>query len=162
MSEDEQILARTAYHESGHAVQIVVEGYAFKEVSIVPRGNLLGEVTGFNGPSKNVPLTVMYALGRIEIAGDIAQRMFDPEYVDQQGPESDDHGLAKLAFLVGQNDLEQANAYITRVESETAEAMDKNWDAVTALAEELLKSRTLGYGEAREIIDELLVGGDQN
>jgi hypothetical protein len=160
-------LKATAYHEAGHAVVAWKLGIAFKKVTIVREGDAAGHV---KYRAKAVPFRIRAALefGTLTdrqqawaqwwaerhavhcLAGMVAQRKFSPRSVRNYHDEGDrESALTGLERLVPEEDL---LLYWRIMRNRARRLIDRYWEAVEALAQELLKRMTLTGDEAVKII----------
>jgi ATP-dependent Zn protease len=151
MEEDNEEIKHTAFHEAGHAVtgyRLHFYGY---ELSIIPddEGWTLGhhEQEGWD-------LTRPSAINKIIVfyAGAEADRLAFPG-MEPEGTDSDDQQASDLLRYVP-NETEE------NLRAESSRLVKENWEAISAIAEELLESKKLDSEEWAIIIDAIDEGGD--
>lgn len=154
-------LESTAYHEAGHAVMAVHEGVALLNVSIVSDGDSQGRA-GFSNPLSTFQLDVeittksrwrMEKLVRVWLAGPEAQKRFNPRSWRRYHGEDDfKKAVDRIGYFATSNDEIEAYLRLLEIQVRQKLALSRVWQAVEALAGELLEHRELGGGEARAII----------
>lgn len=152
--------AAVAYHEAGHAVMASHCKIGFAEVSIAP-----GE--GFEGRCKmmkqasllradyELPPELQRRLHKmimVALAGGVAERLYSRKS-DTSGSSRNDNAVAR--FLAGKSagDTEEEDALLNYLKIYTRNFLkNSNWDAVKALAKELLEKKSVSGQRARKII----------
>ncbi len=167
-STSERNLAATAYHEAGHAAAAWLLGIKLRKVTITPEGDALGYVARCgiafpkrvrealeSGGSEREKAWAQYIAERHAIyciAGIEAQKRFNPHSVRHYHAKAD-----REAALEGLVRLAASNTILLywRILKIRANNLLKNrgtWKAVKALADELMKRKTLSGDEAFEIM----------
>ena len=152
------LLKRTAYHEAGHAVACYFLHFPFKYLTIEPEEDSLGHVKRFPHPKSFHPDYEgdTKTLNRIEkniifcYAGSAAEFILTGKL--KIGGESDAQNARDLAdhYCGGP---EETEAFLKWMWERTINWVHFYWDAVEALAQELLKKRRLTSKEAEQIIE---------
>jgi len=159
-------LEATAYHEAGHAVVNCHLKIALRRegVTIVP-----DKVAGTGGTSshrKTISSTIEYDASdrnriRAEryvqglIAGEMAQRRYNPRSVRNEHGSSDRHEAIKVLSYFANNENELGPWFkLLRIRTENLLAVPDVWQAVERLAAALMERRTIPGKEATEIIYE--------
>jgi ATP-dependent Zn protease len=156
-------LERTAYHEAGHAVMAYLLKRKFHFITIDPKrldGNTGGLVQLVHAPklSKNLncggPNNRALTEKQIKIllSGEVAYGLFAGR---KNWERSSDDVQACLGLADSQcGDEEESSAYLNwlllSVRNELH--LPHNWICVRALAEVLMKKKTISYAKTREII----------
>ena len=160
-------LEMRAYHEAGHALVALAEGFRVRRVTILQRGRIGGACeSGFSVPrpaSLRALRRIVGATAAVALAGSAAQeREARTRGAATAGPR---RGAASPLFAAGAEDDERiANrfarrlhprtaprrAYLGRVRVRVERALDDPgaWAAVRRLARALLRARTLSGDEA--------------
>lgn len=153
--------AAIAFHEAGHAVMTVYCRMGLGTVSIIPANDFQGVCKTMKQPSlskRDYSLTTK-AESRlnhrimIAVAGDVAQRLFsrrrDPSYST-----SSDHALSLEMAGRTCGDLEETIALVNYLTISARNILRTpiQWDAVKALAKELLEKNSVSGKRAKEII----------
>ena len=153
-------LKRTAYHEAGHAVACYFLHLPFKYVTIEPEGDTLGHLKPFPSPKSFNPEIddEIKTLIRIEkniityYAGKAVEFILTKKSNKIVG--SDDQNAWDLAcyYCGGPEETEAFLKWMWERTINWVQNPDFHWDAVEALAQELLKKSRLTSKEARQII----------
>jgi len=155
--------AATAYHEAGHTVAAFVQGMGIHHVTIIPFAVYDG-LTRTHAPGikrldceKLSPRRAerIRKQTRFSLAGDIAQRRFNPRSVRSRHAEKDRHNALEWTELLTHGDTDEAASLIESLGSETEKLIDTHWPEVTAIAEALMQRDTLIGSEVRAIIERL-------
>ena len=153
-------IERTAYHEAGHAVMYFLQHLPFKYVTIEPDEENLGHLKSAPSPKSFRPdidisgrtRRNVERMAKGSMAGPIAEQHFVGRRVRSGHGQDWDDTLRLVGYLCGSD--EQVAAY---TEWLWISARDEllhlgNWDAVKAVASELLTHRRIGSRRCREII----------
>jgi hypothetical protein len=156
-------LERNAYHEAGHAVMAYILQRRFHFITIDP--DKLDENTGglfqlsySSKLSDNIKFGISDSRALIEkqikitLAGAVACGLFVGR---EKWKLSEDDGTTCFRLADTQcGDAEEADAYLTwlRLGVRNELNLPHNWARVRAVAEALMKHKTLSYRKAREII----------
>ena len=145
-----------AYHEAGHAVASWHYGRRFKHVTIEVDGDSLGHVSYIRPLYYSTGVVSDRARLGLEseiiasFAGQIAEAKFR-EQRPRYGFHSDNQSAVDLAFHVcGSN--ETVNAYLKYCWCASTDIVNWRWREIIALADALLKTPTLKYSDALEVI----------
>lgn len=150
-------LERTAYHEAGHAVVMVVYGIGFEHVTIVAGEDYLGHVLMTNPPWfhpdwDNSPYVRHFTRARIIglLAGPLAEAEFsgDADPVDA----SSDHAHAADLARFATNSAESASEFLARLDRDAEEGIGAFWFHIVAVARMLVARQTLSEGEVVAIM----------
>lgn len=133
---------RVAFHESGHACSAVLVGLGVEEVSVEPRGRLLGYNAYGSGPC-NLEGRVMVAY-----AGGHAEQRYCGQTVGRfQGNALDYSQAAELMRAVGGENRLRFQAYC---EKESRQLVKRHWPQIQEVAAELLAVGTL---DGQRVVD---------
>jgi len=138
----------TAYHEAGHAVIALSQGRIVQEVSIIPGPQRLGHCGVGKGTARKLKDSLETDL-LILLAGLAAEARLAGRY-HLPGAAQDLRMAERLALMRAPNERQAQRLLertLAKVEHLLAEA--GIWNAVTALAEELLRSQRLSGRAAR-------------
>lgn len=148
----------TAYHEAGHAVIALSEGRMIQEVSIVPKLQRLGHCGVQKGTAKKLKDALETDL-LILLAGMAAEARLTGRY-HLPGAAQDLEMARRLAEMRAPN-ARQAERLLERMLSKVEHLLEDaaTWGAVTALADELCKSRKISGRAARHFYDLAMAKG---
>lgn len=166
-------LRRTAYHEAGHAVQawwehMVSDGrIKFKEATIIPGEDYLGRVLSeryLSGLHPDIEITartqwLLEARIRILIAGDIAERHYDPRGYRSHGGSFDRRAAIDLLSYLEQDfygSQECFKLHWRLLQAQTRQCIVYRWPLVKAVAKALLRHETLSWNHFVEVVREAL------
>lgn len=163
MRQTEKSLRKTAYHEAGHVVAAVVEGIRFRSVTIRPDADTLGRVMFRKWPVWAMPDSPRYnqqrarswfeSRARIALAGRMAEEYHTKQLAPRHTHAQDYRAVVNFAYEVcGFKD--ECDAWIEYLYLGARNRLIRKpyWAAVRALANELMKQKTIGEAEARRII----------
>jgi hypothetical protein len=166
-----------AYHEAGHAVMAWVCGVRVEKVTIVRDSWSLGRVVperlslsrtdswdwedwetfmykdrepkgtpSLKEVERNLDAMIMFSL-----AGGIAARRYDPRGQDYaRGDREDTRRIVRSYVTVSE---EHGEAYVGRLTARAAAILEEHWHLVKALAEKLVRKRTLDGDEAAKFLE---------
>ena len=145
-----------SFHEAGHVVVAYFLGIRLKKVSLIHNKDYVGKVIHEKvarglAPEINMSLrnfNRMENLGRIALAGDIAQKKHAPRSSD--GAELDRQTVADIAFQLN-GSSEAAGAWIEWLKLSVKDMLTVRWPFVDAVARELARENVLN-GEQIEAI----------
>ena len=153
-------LKSTAYHEAGHAVACYFLHFPFKYLTIEPEKDTLGHVKRFPHPKSFHPDYEgdTKTLNRIEkniitsYSGSAAEFILTGKY--NSGGGTDSQYARELAdhYCGGPEETEAFLKWMWERTINWVQNPDFHWDAVEALAQELLKKSRLTSKEAKQII----------
>lgn len=154
-------LRLTAYHEAGHAVMAQLCGRRITEVEIVGDEDHTGSVRSlrFTGehPSEHDPALPTAPIERrllCTAAGLVAESMVSGRRDWDEGSEDLDLAVGLAMKVVG--DCERVIPFLGIVREHTEDLLQRNWQAVEALAETLVKQRRMTGDEVRRLLRPLL------
>lgn len=150
----------TAYHEAGHAVAYMRQGFDFHSVTIVREGDTLGMV--------HVPPRIIDGRlsGFIAAAGPIAEIILETEVQAEDRDEFDDWDLHQdislavyFAMRQGHGELHEAATLIRHEpphpwwDMVVAQCIE-DWPKTTLLARALLERKTMTYDACISVLEE--------
>lgn len=140
----------TAYHEAGHAVAAFVLGVPLKSVCIVPdpKAGNAGHVS--LGRCRSVD--AMHKLGIVAVAGEAAQRRYNPRSVRRHHGGGDRQAVVDFALDRTGGSEEQATLLARLWELQARDLVESRWDAVQLVAKALFKRNTLDAAQIRMIL----------
>ena len=149
----------TAYHEAGHAIAAWNLGYRPTTASIVPGGDLVGEVRHenpfpgidfeFDG-SDMTRLKIERAI-IICLAGPIAQKRYRQSSWRRWHGAADYAAATELALRAcGSSEI--ANAFLKWLGLRANSLVEDHWNAIERIAIELLKRSTLAHEEIELLV----------
>lgn len=150
-------LQATAHHEAGHAVVAFLLGFRVTSATIVPGSDYAGMVV--YRPRGKVDLKSATAVMRIKaedwiisiLAGDIAQRRYDPRSSRHwHGTADRSHATDIALSLCGSG--ESATAYLAWLSIRTKDMVHGRWPIVEKIATLLLERKTISGDELRAAI----------
>ena len=162
-------LTRTAYHEAGHAVMCWWLRKHIKGISIIPEGDSLGrivhgkpmlkDIEGFN-TFWDTHSRKHFEIERqimVSFAGCAAESLLTGRNT-RAGSEGDYRQTAGFLFNLTGNDSELATAWgnYLYTKAKSILSMPVCWQAVEALAGELLVRKHIGGRKARQIIQDAM------
>jgi hypothetical protein len=145
-------LAATAHHEAGHAVAAWLRGVRFRYVTIEDGEDSFGHVR-YLGSARGMAQT--HARGVVALAGEAAQRRFNPRSIRRHHGESDRQTVIRFAIDYTGSTAE-ADALIRLWQAQAKELVASKWDAIEHVALVLLKRKILKLNEVTEVITEWL------
>ena len=163
----------TAYHEAGHAVAILARGLSVELVTIIPGEGFNGvcyhpSVYGYYTASKTVQRQIARDIIVVCYAGLPAARLLDPK-ASESGARQDEIDAFNLSreFQVFPKriscvDDDNHNAYLNKLKKEAERLVKRNQRAIGALAEELLKKKTMNQQQAEKVVGPLLCRLDRS
>lgn len=142
----------TAYHEAGHAVIGILSGRIPRSATIVPDGTGMVGMVDFDsddGPPEaksylsDTPAKRAYARSRVlgELAGSAAHDLFEPGRSPDAADQNDDRWSREL--IREMVNWEDHDLYFENAQREVKSLLQKNWTAVEAMANALLKYKTM-------------------
>lgn len=141
-------LEATAYHEAGHAVAAFFFGFHIKSATVLAADDYLGRVDsrpkgkldfGSNTPAMRIKAEKFII---VTLAGDIAQRRFNPRSSRTWQTTSDRALAADLALTVCGSG-ESATAYLAWLSIRARDIIHGRWDTVEKVARLLLDRKTV-------------------
>lgn len=140
------VLFATAHHEAGHAVAAFALRIPVKRVSIMPDAKRSSAGCVYIGPSRSVD--AMHRQGIVALAGEAAQRRYNPRSVRGHHGGGDRQVVAEYAFeRTGSG--EQATLLARLWELQARDLVEKRWDTIQRVAAALLKWQTLNAEQVR-------------
>jgi ATP-dependent Zn protease len=152
------ILRVIAYHEAGHAVVAFNERVAIHSIKIAICRDYAGRVIRAN-PYQSIKLNIdntlrarnrVRAVVRVLLAGFMAQKMKDPNSYRSHHDKTDRQTAADLILRIASP--KTPNVSLKVLGDEVRDTLSAQWYQVEALAQELLKQRTLSQKEVRKVI----------
>ncbi|MDC7746482.1 hypothetical protein [Rhizobium binxianense] len=154
-----------AYHEAGHAVAAWTQRLAIYSASIAADRENAGYVIhqdslrpgdlSFSPQSARTRLAAERNI-RVALAGEIAQRLFDPSSVDHRHSANDRLAVnTLLVTLHGAMHRSLIDAHLQLLEIETKLIVSKYWSVIEAVASELLRQERLTGARLRRVITEV-------
>jgi ATP-dependent Zn protease len=148
----------TAYHEAGHAVVAFIERVAIHSITIDACRDYAGRVIRANpyqGIKPNIDNTLrsrnrVRAVVRVLLAGFMAQKMKDPNSYRSHHDKTDRQTATDLIRLIASPKTPDASLKVLGLD--VKDTLTAQWYRVEALAQELLKQRTLSQKEVRKVI----------
>lgn len=157
MKRSDNSTTATAYHEAGHAVAALALRIPVKRVSIV--GDAKRGVAGhvYLGPSRSVD--AMHKQGIVALAGEAAQRRYNPRSVRAHHGGGDRQAVAEYA-LERTGSGEQATLLARLWELQARDLVEKRWDTIQRVAIALLEWQTLDAERVRTLAFRAHVAND--
>lgn len=170
-------LTQTAYHEAGHAVFACLMNIGFKRVTVAPgpvpldefRRTTLGQLD-LDGkwPRFALPWEIEFDLQRarnyvrrnvcMTVAGSLAETLYSHCWRQSIGEDGDDEFYAREAASIVTRSPKAARDLVDRVRFLTLEMLRVPyvWAAVEAVAQKLVKRKTLRSAEVMELVSRLM------
>ncbi len=148
----------TAYHEAGHAVVAFNERVAIHSITIEACRDYAGRVIRAN-PYQGIKLNIdntlrsrnrVKAVVRVLLAGLMAQKMKYPNSYRSDHDKTDRQTAADLMLRIASPRIPDASRKVLGLD--VRDTLTAQWYQVEALAQELLKQRTLSQKEVRKVI----------
>ena len=141
--------AAFAHHEAGHAVAALVLHIPVKRISIVPDGRqgVAGHV--YLGKCRSVD--AMHRQGTVALAGEAAQRRYNPRSVRRDGGR-DRQAVVDFALDQTGGSGEQATLLAQLWELQARNLIESQWDTVQLVAKYLLRQSMLNAAQIRTIL----------
>lgn len=152
----------SAYHEAGHAVMAFLLGHRITSVTIKPGVTAEGESYSgmvYSRPRGRIDFDVSTPAMRIKVenmimvtlAGDVAQRRFNPRSSRNWHASADRSAAADMAFSQTSSG-EQATAFLAWLHIRTRDVIHGRWNVVERVAAALMDRETLSATDLREVI----------
>jgi hypothetical protein len=157
--------AAIAHHEAGHAVVARKLDQQVDTVTIAADGEFGGHTLNdygvdnvdevrYSGDEDQIQLVFEHAI-MSALAGEIAQRRFQPESVDPYHAAGDRASVSRyLDELADPEDAELRDAWQRLLELRTERLVEQQWHAVQWVAHRLVECKTLSGEELDEAIDD--------
>ena len=150
-----------AFHEAGHAVMATLQYLPIHEVTIDPHGDSLGhaardmfymmENDAIDSGIEDWEQLRVEANARVALAGEIAQRIHDPDSEDPEHAAMDQHHFYDLLIrLISNEDERAARARLLRLQTE--HLLRAHWDAVARVASLLLVHTTIDANAVKRAV----------
>lgn len=146
-----------AHHEAGHACLDIVFDHDIESLTIIPDGDAAGSVVFDRSGDDELRYADLLESQVIferrimsAMAGEIAQRRFDPTSVEDEHGAGDRKNMHDYLDCLHTPTQEIRDAYQRLLELRTAAILDRYWDSVERIAAALLAKKTLTPEEARE------------
>jgi ATP-dependent Zn protease len=152
------MLRVAAYHEAGHAVAAFNERVAIQSITLEVCRDYVGRVIHAN-PYQGIKLDTdntlrsrnrVKAVVRVLLAGFIAQKIKYPSSYRSHHDKTDRQTAADLMLRIASPGTPDAS--LKQLALEATDTLTVQWYQVEALAQELLKQRTIGREAVRKII----------
>ena len=154
-----------AYHEAGHAIVSWSLHLKPRRVTIIPDDESAGHVLN-RAINKRTSFEIEWAdrfsLSRltaekhtmIAMAGELAQRRFDPRSWRSYHGSTDRHNVVNflMRYAPYRKGAIDITAHYKLLREWACEMLERQWYLVEAVADELVKRRTLSHNELREVI----------
>jgi ATP-dependent Zn protease len=151
----------TAFHEAGHAVMAELCGQHITKVEIEGDEDHTGSFESLRFPpdpseadSPEAAASTVEARLKCVLAGTVAEAMVSGR--DQWDESSEDIELAVRLAMQLVDDCEDVLPLLSDIRDELTGELQRNWDAVEALAAELLNRKSLTGAEVRKLLTPLL------
>jgi ATP-dependent Zn protease len=143
MDDNEKMnIQQTAHHEAGHSVIAYRLRQELGKTTIIRDGDTLGRASSerawADGSTDYEQIICLYA-------GYAAQKQYNPN-ADPQGSQNDNNEAADLLFV-------NPALSETQLRDEASKMVAENWDAIQAVACQLLEDKTLDEDELTIIVD---------
>lgn len=156
---------KTAYYEAGHAVMSYVLRRRFTSVSIVPGDDYFGKMDTPDSNLFDIPYEIPARIRKrieadimIQFAGAAAEEIYSGRH-SGKGASGDNFGAVHYAeFLVSSDDELEPYIGWLWIRARNILQLPVNWAVVEALANELIRDKTIGYRRARRIIADAMIG----
>jgi hypothetical protein len=157
----EKKLRLTAYHEAGHAVVSWVVGLEMEGASIEPQGSSLGRVSFTDIKDMEVYDEIMHRYLLSSYAGVKAVELYTGRPTDPDDLNTDpriegsdwDTIMALTLSLAGPEESEQG-ALQEQAEEQARRILGENWHGVEAVAQALLRGRSVESKDLSRILSE--------
>lgn len=150
----------TAYHEAGHAVVQLLFGDEVGQleiVTIVRDGQAAGHAAidraghdALRYREDTVKQVIFERVIMVTLAGEIAQRKFSPDSVDEDHAAADRYLAEEYLEELDTHSAEIREAYIHLLHLRTAALIDREWAGVERVARALVERKTLTGAEVQE------------
>jgi len=154
-------LLRAAYHQAGHTVAYLLTNRPFEFVTITPDSDTLGYIDApYNDWSVDLKsksffkpscLMIFFENSFISIAGYVTEKIYTGNSI---GSRSFLKGLVNVSISDLSNKLNIS--YQKFLIQYTKEVLEKHWEEISVIAEELYKRRILTYYQVQKVIKERL------
>jgi len=141
-------LAATAHHEAGHAVAAVIRRVHFRHVTIEAQDDAAGHVA-YLRPARG--MKQMHARGMIALAGEAAQRRFNPRSVRRHHGAGDREAVLDYA-IDKSNSAREAQALVNLWQVQADNLVEMRWPVIARVATALLERRTLSYDDVQKLL----------
>ena len=133
-------MAATAHHEAGHVVAATAMGIRFKHVTTEATGDATGHVQYLRPMPHSIGQ--MHKRGMVALAGDAAQRRFNPRSVRQHHASADWQAVADYARACSGSSA-QADLLVRLWDVQAREFVQARWSSIERVAGALLELQTL-------------------
>ena len=159
----------TAYHEAGHGVACVVQGHPVKNLTVVPNATSFGHyvrpsVRDYDCQTVSQMRKVARELILVCYAGWPAEQRCNPDADEWRSKRDYDQAFnlsrefevfPRSCTVVGD---EFHQKYLAELKEKARRLVRRHWNAVEALAAELLKRKTLDKDAIERTVQPILVG----
>ena len=143
-------LAATAHHEAGHAFAAILRGMRFDHVAI-ETGDISSGHVRFLKPTHGVE-RMFHVQAIVAMAGEAAQRRFNPRSVRRHHGDGDREGVANYALENGGGSQKVVSLMVKLWEQQARELVENYWPQVQEIAAALLERRRLSEAECRAVL----------
>lgn len=142
-------LAATAHHEAGHAVAAIVRGIPVRHATIVAGEDNAGHVRLL----ARIPKTMkaMHIHGMVALAGEAAQRRFNPRSVRRHQGGSDREAVLGFALRASGSER-QAQCLVSLWQAQADDLVQLRWAAIQHVAVALLERKTIDGTAVHQLI----------
>ncbi len=139
----------TAHHEAGHAVIALQLNVPFKHVTIAEHGDSAGHVL-FLTPART--LGRAHRRGIVSMAGEAAQRRFNPRSIRRHHGEGDRETVVDYALAWSGGSLEAAEKWAQLWDVLATNLVKGRWQTIQQVAAALLERQTLSHKDCRLLL----------
>jgi len=142
--------AATAHHEAGHAVAALMRHIRFSYVTIQPNADSVGHLL-LRRLRPVRAMEPMHNRGIVALAGEVAQRRFNPRSVRRHQGVGDREQVAEYAIRCS-GSPEIADALVRLWQLQAAALVKRFWPSIERIAAALLAGETLDEEGCRRLV----------